>query len=203
MEGMHLSHVRGCSEYGNDEPNSRDEASASVTMASPAQHLFQVPGHRHRHEEDLPAVPSGHEHQSWQYDAMRYPSPPPPSPARFFSRHRESRNRDSGLGMLADERWLALQLGTSAAGADEGEDEQQMHAEAHRQDPAHGHFFDEDDAMQEDNMHRPGQHSHASRTLSKWEQLLQTRPNDPMAFYWREMIHWCRTRNRGEESEAG
>jgi len=31
----------------------------------------------------------------------------------------------------------------------------------------------------------------------KWETLLRAKPNDPMAFYWREMIQWCKVRGNG------
>ncbi len=31
----------------------------------------------------------------------------------------------------------------------------------------------------------------------KWESLLRAKPHDPMAFYWREMIQWCKNRGNG------
>uniref|UniRef100_A0A7S0EX55 Uncharacterized protein n=1 Tax=Hanusia phi TaxID=3032 RepID=A0A7S0EX55_9CRYP len=37
-------------------------------------------------------------------------------------------------------------------------------------------------------------HGRNMATLEKWENLLKSRPKDPMAFYWREMIAWCRAR---------
>ncbi|EKX32834.1 hypothetical protein GUITHDRAFT_156222 [Guillardia theta CCMP2712] len=37
-------------------------------------------------------------------------------------------------------------------------------------------------------------HGRNMATLQKWEDLLKSRPKDPMAFYWREMIAWCRAR---------
>eukprot|EP00285_Hemiselmis_virescens_P005947 CAMPEP_0173390270 /NCGR_PEP_ID=MMETSP1356-20130122/14391_1 /TAXON_ID=77927 ORGANISM="Hemiselmis virescens, Strain PCC157" /NCGR_SAMPLE_ID=MMETSP1356 /ASSEMBLY_ACC=CAM_ASM_000847 /LENGTH=179 /DNA_ID=CAMNT_0014347611 /DNA_START=246 /DNA_END=785 /DNA_ORIENTATION=- len=39
--------------------------------------------------------------------------------------------------------------------------------------------------------------THSERTLDKWEHLLRTKPSDPMAFYWREMIQWCKVRGNG------
>uniref|UniRef100_A0A7S0YIH3 Uncharacterized protein n=1 Tax=Hemiselmis tepida TaxID=464990 RepID=A0A7S0YIH3_9CRYP len=43
--------------------------------------------------------------------------------------------------------------------------------------------------------------THAERTLDKWEHLLRTKPDDPMAFYWREMIQWCKV--RGSDTQGG
>jgi len=43
--------------------------------------------------------------------------------------------------------------------------------------------------------------THAERTLDKWEQLLRNKPDDPMAFYWREMIQWCKV--RGSDTQGG
>ena len=41
-----------------------------------------------------------------------------------------------------------------------------------------------------------------SATVLKWEQLLRAHPNDPMAFYWQEMIDWCRNRTLLEAQHA-
>ncbi len=44
--------------------------------------------------------------------------------------------------------------------------------------------------------------SNSERTLEKWEYLLRTCPRDPMAFYWREMIYWCKARTNGPVLES-
>eukprot|EP00283_Hemiselmis_rufescens_P000922 CAMPEP_0173471078 /NCGR_PEP_ID=MMETSP1357-20121228/78213_1 /TAXON_ID=77926 /ORGANISM="Hemiselmis rufescens, Strain PCC563" /LENGTH=201 /DNA_ID=CAMNT_0014439379 /DNA_START=512 /DNA_END=1114 /DNA_ORIENTATION=- len=43
--------------------------------------------------------------------------------------------------------------------------------------------------------------THSERTLDKWEHLLRTKPDDPMAFYWREQIQWCKV--RGSDTQGG
>ena len=125
--------------------------------------------------------------------------------------HHASVSFDSQLGLWKEDAWNALQLRPSVAQPDNDNEGLMQADESSRQTTAAdsegqlSQALDFEDSMQEDDdrSNQQRQPCHASRTLSKWEELLQTRPQDPMAFYWRERIRWCRARNRGEENEAG
>ena len=43
--------------------------------------------------------------------------------------------------------------------------------------------------------------TNAERTLARWEFLLRNSPKDPMAFYWREMINWCKARLQDSDGD--
>ena len=63
----------------------------------------------------------------------------------------------------------------------------------------------EDEGMQAEEEKRrngSGAQSHTERTQEKWEMLLRAKPDDPMAFYWREMIQWCKVRGNGMRADC-
>jgi hypothetical protein len=208
MEALH-THVHTCGDYSGASASRSDDRSMSHHDHS----VFPVPSHQSYQTLGEPMESNAspmHESMSWHCGRMQYPSPPPPSPARFHAGSFD-RGRNTGTSLMTDEAWIAMRLRTSGGDVEEM-GEQEMHTEessSHQAPDSDGQAseaFEYDDSMDDELVSsRSRQHSHAARTISKWEELLQAQPNDPMAFYWREMIHWCRARNRngGTESESG
>mmetsp|Transcript_9200 Transcript_9200/g.18349 ORF Transcript_9200/g.18349 Transcript_9200/m.18349 type:complete len:281 (+) Transcript_9200:181-1023(+) len=147
-----------------------------------------------------------------RFDGLHCPSPPPSSPAQFcpvsscfgYDAACSSSGGNGVEEMLEDDAWLDMRRRTPVANVGEHGRRQDAEEASSTINPQYAEVYDYD-CMQEDQADGDGHNSCASRTLSKWEQLLQTQPRDPMAFYWREMIHWCKARGRhggGSDSES-